>query len=295
MKTDGKNYEERALDYIEGAMDEAQRAEFEKFLATDDTAREEVLSLMDAMTVLAAPAGIYPEKAALMKKGGNANFRRVLSYLGGAAAASVVVALLVWFTPDAADKSATVGMTVRRKTAPAGTLAHSAPPAAAGGIATGTVADAGTPTSVAASLADSEKERGDAVSHPDPVTETEKVKPSGALPDVIRESDAGGHSLAGHYEAPVLAGVEVPRELRYNVAALSRVEAPADYSGREMFMVASAEGEEQGESPAAEDSAYRRLAMLLVPVDMFLPVSRFETNDEKGIVIASLIRIARKK
>ncbi len=96
MKITTENYEQWALDYLEGTLPSEQRAAFEHFLK--DHAREaaEIRSLQDFMPVVQADPIVFPDKAALRRGAEVSPLRRFVSLVSGAAAAALIAGSVMW-------------------------------------------------------------------------------------------------------------------------------------------------------------------------------------------------------
>lgn len=103
---DRYNYEAWALDYIEGILAGAERERFERFLSDHPVLAREVAELKEAVPYLPEPLEtMYPDKEKLrfagrresekrLVAGGDAS-RKLISYLGGAVAAAVVLGIMI--------------------------------------------------------------------------------------------------------------------------------------------------------------------------------------------------------
>ena len=63
-----KNYEEFALDYLEGNLPSEQRRDFEAFLKTEPEIEAEVLAMTEILTASADESIIYENKERLLKE-----------------------------------------------------------------------------------------------------------------------------------------------------------------------------------------------------------------------------------
>lgn len=290
MKRIGRdNYQEWALDYIEGNLDEAKRLEFERFLSTDGESYDEVRSLMDGMPVLPVPCDEFPDKASFIR--GNI-FRRVLPYFSGAAAASVLIALCTWLVPsgtvqqgellgdlskETGDKRVEHYEPLKKRDADVGAM-QSKP---------GLVEKKQAPVLIAEPASAPVKDAHEDV----------KARTSEIVAPVIPETDDREFPQTENYETPVMAdnlfygsviaetGAGIIME-RHQMAVPSHINI-ADTD--ELLAYRDASVEEDDRSGVGE-TIVKGVSMLLSP----LPITKFETNKERGIEIASLIRISRK-
>lgn len=91
MKISLDNYQEWALDYIEGNLGREERASFESFMAGHADIAREIGSLQACMPVIPVEHIVYPGKKALLRGGRTISLNRIGSFLGGAAAASLLI------------------------------------------------------------------------------------------------------------------------------------------------------------------------------------------------------------
>lgn len=82
MKIGPDNYQEWALDYIEGNLSREERASFESFLTRHADIAREIASLQDDMPVMVAEQIVYPDKRSLLRGGKTMSFGRITSFLG---------------------------------------------------------------------------------------------------------------------------------------------------------------------------------------------------------------------
>ncbi len=90
MKITAENYEQWALDYLEGTLSAEQRVSFEHFLEGNARAADEIRRLQEFMPVVQAESVVFPEPALLKRAGRVTPLRRLLSLVSGAAAAAVI-------------------------------------------------------------------------------------------------------------------------------------------------------------------------------------------------------------
>lgn len=104
MKISPDNYQEWALDYIEGNLSREDRASLESFLTRHADIAREIASLQDDMPVMVAEQIAYPDKRSLLRSGRTMSFRRITSFLGGAAAASLLIGLFTLVDSHSSQK-----------------------------------------------------------------------------------------------------------------------------------------------------------------------------------------------
>ena len=104
MKIGPDNYQEWALDYIEGNLSREERASFESFLTRHADIARETASLQDDMPVMVAEQIVYPDKRSLLRGGKTMSFGRITSFLGGAAAASLLIGLFTLVDSHSSQK-----------------------------------------------------------------------------------------------------------------------------------------------------------------------------------------------
>ena len=280
MKLDRENYEPWALDYVEGNLPYRERIAFEAFLNENPDVAAAVRSLMDGgMPVLPVDRVEYPDKKALLRGGKSFTLRRMGSFLGGAAAASLLIGLFLLADRRASDGA---GPLLSRHTP---SVSDSAP----------AVPQRPEPAAAERAL------RSETTGSPAAVAAAVRPVPR-AVPEVSREPAAGVRrtevavvdtpAVSGQWE-PAAAGFDLkpvasPDGLQAGNIEIARmkpsVSAPETASFR-------AEGLLQGENAV---EVRNTLASILAPLDCIIPIRRYRTEDESGVVIASLIRIGNR-
>ncbi len=96
MKITSENYEQWALDYLEGTLPSEQRSAFERFLQTHAREAAEIKSLQEFMPIVPADPIVFPEAALLRRRPQVTPLRRFLSLVSGAAAAAVIAGGFLW-------------------------------------------------------------------------------------------------------------------------------------------------------------------------------------------------------
>lgn len=102
MEITRDNYEERAMDFLEGNLDPGLRAEFEEFLSRNEDISAEIAVLAQGFPVAEADEIAFPDRRSLYRisrRARTGGFRRVRSLLevaaGGAAAAAILLVLFL--------------------------------------------------------------------------------------------------------------------------------------------------------------------------------------------------------
>lgn len=107
---DEQNYEQWAMDYIEGTLDATRRQEFNAFLASHPAIAAQITSLCDAMPVLPPSEVTFPDKKQLLRgreirlARRQDRLQRFGSMMSGAAAAAVLFGGMFLFNPNRTGK-----------------------------------------------------------------------------------------------------------------------------------------------------------------------------------------------
>ncbi len=299
MKITADNYEQWAMDYLEGTLPRADREAFDAFLATDPRAASEIRALEAYLPVAEAEAVIYPDKESLLRRSRVTPLRRLASLSAGAAAAAVVLGALLWITPSkqknlTAENYASAPRPVREKAAPVTAKTPEAPEA----TVTEAPLQAAPPASERAQqwnrktselLARLERRRNRQETQSAP----ERTVSQEPLFAFVREATA--------------ATREVPESLRQPIAKPgSGTLLPADATTPILaeYLHSQESGPWEYESPentagwASESRSARRegglLRSLLNPIEKISPVKYYETEEGSGVEIISIIRIGSK-
>ena len=135
MKVTKLNYEEHALDYLEGTLSGEERQAFERFLDENPEIAAEVRGLGQQMPVLVPDLSVrYPDKTALRRK---APVRLWVVRITAVAAAAVVGVLLLNHRPQ--ESPVTVGPSMEKEVAEAINHTPTAPDGETGKNETGMV------------------------------------------------------------------------------------------------------------------------------------------------------------
>lgn len=107
---DEQNYEQWAMDYIEGTLDATRRQEFNAFLANHPAIAAQITSLCDAMPVLPPSEVTFPDKKQLLRgreirlARRQDRLQRFGAMMSGAAAAAVLFGGMFLFNPNRPGK-----------------------------------------------------------------------------------------------------------------------------------------------------------------------------------------------
>ena len=107
---DEQNYEQWAMDYIEGTLDATRRQEFNAFLASHTAIAAQITSLCDAMPVLPSSEVTFPDKKQLLRgreirlARRQDRLQRFGAMMSGAAAAAVLFGGMFLFNPNRPGK-----------------------------------------------------------------------------------------------------------------------------------------------------------------------------------------------
>lgn len=107
---DEQNYEQWAMDYIEGTLDATRRQEFNAFLASHPAIAAQITSLCDAMPVLPSSEVTFPDKKQLLRgreirlARRQDRLQRFGAMMSGAAAAAVLFGGMFLFNPNRPGK-----------------------------------------------------------------------------------------------------------------------------------------------------------------------------------------------
>ena len=107
---DEQNYEQWAMDYIEGTLDATRRQEFNAFLASHPAIAAQITSLCDAMPVLPPSEVTFPDKKQLLRgreirlARRQDRLQRFGAMMSGAAAAAVLFGGMFLFNPRKRDR-----------------------------------------------------------------------------------------------------------------------------------------------------------------------------------------------
>ena len=331
MEITKQNYEEYALDYIEGTLSAEEREAFGRFLETDPQAAADIRSLQESMPVLAPDLSVgYEGKAALKRK---ASIRPWVFRIGTVAAV-LLVGLFVFNRYDAE----TGNLPVRNNTPLADDLRNDmqAKPEKTDAVRPADESTAGTEATLLAE-ATSPSIPSSVKTPAEKAAPTIKTEPRQKLaPDVknqertllpAKNETAAGtpHSVEGTREVreviTVIAEQETllldePEELKnielqepQQVRLAEALSVGRVVSVREEFVIEPAqevlmaretrdyfaeEGNQAGFLNVLNRKGFKRIAAgILTPLSELSPIKVYETNEERVVEFAS-IPISRK-
>lgn len=300
------NYEEWALDYIEGTLSEEQRAAFECLLSEDREIAAQIEELRHEMPILTAEKIAFPDTATLRRGARVSPLKRLGSFASGFVAAAALVALCVMLFRN--EDSLSDGVQVRRMAVVEKSNAELLEKVSDSNVV---VAEALVPAVVAQqnSASAPTPKRIAAVQKPIAVESVQSIE--------IEESDVV--LVAQEPEVTAAVAIEKIAEpgsretfLIADAAAVASVATnfdlqAADIALREQNASMTPEIERvkserlvSGQSRSREDGAVaarvrKTLASVIAPFDLLSPIVRYETEQESGIEIASIIRISNKE
>lgn len=355
------NYQQWALDYIEGTLGGELHRQFEGFLAENPDIAGEVGDLKEEMPVLPDTEWIgYPHKEQLLRPFSSARGisvsgkssasdgasgacgcgsapqeplrprrRRLLSYVGGGAAAAVMIGLFLMIAglPETASEA---GKRAPRPVADrTDSAATAAQPKEAGKAVAALIPQEGsgagetlpemTAPAAGTTLPAEVQERGatryenrvktPAAEQPAMRNEGSSAETAGAVAKASAGAEAQpaesaqiGEEAPDEREfAPILTGDD-------RLLAFARFDEPATEPADGYAAIGIdpelAEWWAHNREPVSDETSKKEgkfaeamrkgVSRLLIPLDYIIPVERFETNEKKGIEIASIIRITRK-
>lgn len=282
---DWDHYEEQALDYLEGNLSDEQRRAFESFMESHPEVAQEVRSLAQGMPVLPAERVEFPDKE-MLKRGmkRSLRWRQIGSFLGGAAAASVVIGLFgLLGSIGKIDDSIQYGERqlaeqieeVYQETAKSVAAENDASQEVAENVVSDVIS---VPEKVVSSVDAymGSVKRTSVVSDETDRQKTDEIEEVGLDQVVLKPLFADSRAILD------------PIALNKNIA-LEPVTLPmaGDNSLPEL------DNTDDGSTDGTKE-AMRILTSLLAPFDDLLPIKRYSTEDERGIEIASFIRIGSR-
>lgn len=288
---DWDHYEELALDYLEGNLSDEKRKAFESFLKSRPDVAQEVHSLAQGMPVLPVDRVEFPHKE-MLKRGmkRNLRWRQVGSFLGGAAAASVVIGLFGLLGGiGKIDDSIEYG---ERQLAEQIEEVYQE-------TAKSVAAVTENESSAAAEQADAERVVPYVVPAPERVVSSMDRHVGAEKRSAVWEEKIDTQAEKPADEDPMSQVVLEP--LFADSRALPDPIAPSADIVLEPVTLPVASVDDFSEYDDTEEGltdgtkeALRILSSLLAPLDDLLPIKRYSTEDERGIEIASFIRIGNR-
>ncbi len=289
-KIDKNNYQEWALDYIEGNLDEKTKLEFERFLDTDKDAYDEVHLLMDDMPILPVSYEEFPCKSSFIRKN---IFRTVLPYFKGAAAASVLIVLGMWLFSYNPMQRETILGNLSQETVDKRTKSYE-PLHGINADMKDMQPDVSLSEKKQSSLAVSEPVSGLGENKSGKIKNNASEIVSSVVTqseDVRIESKSDEDSVIGKNVVLGTILAETDAEL---VAEIPDIIAPEDINivnADQLLSYKENEIEDEESGLSVGKTIVRGVSILLSP----LPITKFETNRERGVEVASLIRISKTK
>ena len=271
MKIGPDNYQEWALDYIEGNLSREERASFESFLTRHADIAREIASLQDDMPVMVAEQIVYPDKRSLLRGGKTMSFGRITSFLGGAAAASLLIGLFTLVDSHSSQKEqllADRAKEVFREELPAEQDEWTASESAGGSEEKPDIPQlaAAIPQRAAS---------GNRIALRTNVPTTSRTNAQAVQPERIQPLS----ELIGS-EPQLIAPTREP-------IALAALKTGAEVSGTPDAKT------QAGAEKSAEPKKFN-LISLFAPFDPIIPIKTYRTENEHGIEIASILRIGNK-
>jgi hypothetical protein len=282
MKITAHNYEEHALDYIEGTLAAERRAEFERFLEANPSIARRIAARREDMPVAVPDASVVFEGKAGLKKpavlkgafSGNASVRVVLYRMSAAAAVLLIAALGYTRLREGTEEFST---TPAATALVEGTMEKTVEPTIESTLETAIEPAAGPTPGAAAKKrpAKTVVAKADIRPGPDPMP----VEP-------IETLEIPGHplELAVTMNAPALSADGLARESRVQIVAVSEsyvaeTPGPADEStghDRGFLNLLSVRGMKQ------------LISGIIAPLSEISPISIHENNHERVVEIASI-------
>lgn len=318
---DEQNYEQWAMDYIEGTLDASTRQEFDTFLASHPAIAAQITSLQKAMPVLPPSNEVYPDKQKLLR-GREIRLARLQDRLqrfgammSGAAAAAVLFGGLFLFNPDRANKGAD-------QMAAEATAAY---PEGAEALADRMAEEAAQGNEASTTLSPS-------ALHDEMATRTPAIQPNTlnlpvSVPQTIQSQQTTKHSSISPNHStvpakhPSLARQAQPNAGQTQIlnslsspAQLLQVSSPALNTAQITIQPAqqkephsiiaqriasnrnasSTEDRSTSEAEELKASVESSIETLISTINDVSPISRYRTNKESGITIASFIHIGKE-
>ena len=256
MKIGPDNYQEWALDYIEGNLSREERASFESFLTRHADIAREIASLQDDMPVMVAEQIVYPDKRSLLRGGKTMSFGRITSFLGGAAAASLLIGLFTLVDSHSSQKEqllADRAKEVFREELPAEQDEWTASESAGG---------------------------------------SEEKQDIPQLAAAVPQRAASGNRIALRTNVPTTSRTNAQAVQQLIAPTSEPIALAALKTGAEISGTPGAKTQ-AGAEKSAEPKKFN-LISLFAPFDPIIPIKTYRTENEHGIEIASILRIGNK-
>ncbi|MDD3107815.1 MAG: hypothetical protein PHV49_01195 [Alistipes sp.] len=270
------NYESWALDYVEGALCDADRAMFEVFLRSHAQIAAEVNALRSDFPVLPVEHCAYPDRKRLLRGGRLEPLMRIGSFVGGAVAASLVVGLFMLIERHRVNKQQQFAAQVQSVVEPH-LLEDS--------VATAAVGETGVDETLNQAVVSTRSLQS---------VRPQSYKVAASSQNGVEERSTSISTLQTLEEEP-LSGV---LNRSYAIAAV-----PSQKKARPITLTPTAvcevSYERYTEEEVSEETKNGRalsqtLATFIAPLDRIIPIKTYRTENESGIEIASILRIGNK-
>lgn len=326
---DEHNYEQWAMDYIEGTLGAEQRRAFDAFLAGHPAIAAQIGPLQSDLPVLPPETVVYPDKTGLLRgrtislARRQDRLQRFGAMASGAAAAAVLFGGLLFFHPGEGTKGPERIAAEAAEAYPEGAEALAARFDQQEATGTGHDAttsgtgNAGTRNSIAAAVPATDATHASAAlttHHGNTGDRTaaghNRTGNSASATSFIRHTDAapatGTAAETGIFEnslptESVLGSLSQPAELYLPEPALTaapvatlpvRTPEPQSLIAHRIETTRTA----TARNASQDDGSIRSsLGSLLSTLNDLSPVSRYNTTEESGVTIASFIHISKRK
>ena len=317
---DEHNYEQWAMDYIEGTLGAEQRRAFDAFLAGHPAIAAQIGPLQSDLPVLPPETVVYPDKTGLLRgrtislARRQDRLQRFGAMASGAAAAAVLFGGLLFFHPGEGTKGPERIAFDRQEATDTG---HDATTVAGTG-------NAGTRNSIAAAVpatdathapaalaahygntgdrtaasgqgtAAGPARTGNSSSAPSFIKRTDAAPTSGTAAETgIFENSLPTESVLGSLSQPAELYLPEPTLTAVPVATLPvRTPEPQSLIAHRIETTRTA----TARNASQDDGSIRSsLGSLLSTLNDLSPVSRYNTTEESGVTIASFIHISKRK
>ena len=277
MKIDAENYQEWALDYLEGGLDAEARAAFESLLAHHPDIASEIHALESGMPVMPYETVCCPFQNTLLRGSRLRTLHKTLSYVGGAAAASVLVGGFLWFDQfhnhvqqreqELVAQTQSVYQSTHEEQ-PAESLQH---------------AEATQPHSKMGTMKAQKEDKALQQNLAKPIRQT--ASSSTATADAS-QTEPTVHAVQTLFVEPISP----------NMTTRTSAQRSAQLMQTRILQTAPTPEalQTQPSLPHPDAKINQQFASLIAPFDNLLPIRRYRTENERGIEIISLIRIGNR-
>ena len=305
---DEHNYEQWAMDYIEGTLGAEQRRAFDAFLAGHPAIAAQIGPLQSDLPVLPPETVVYPDKTGLLRgrtislARRQDRLQRFGALASGAAAAAVLFGGLLFFHPGEGTKGPERIAAEAAEAYPEGAEAlaarfdrqeatdtgHDATTVAGTGNAGDRTAASGQGTAAGPTRT------GNSSSAPSFIKRTDAAPTSGTAAETgIFENSLPTESVLGSLSQPAELYLPEPTLTAVPVATLPvRTPEPQSLIAHRIETTRTA----TARNASQDDGSIRSsLGSLLSTLNDLSPVSRYNTTEESGVTIASFIHISKRK